>query len=578
MDAILLLPLTSCVLATGIAARTWASEPDNRRMWPMAGVSALTALWALCDVMMMHASEPASAAFWARFSALSSVPMGPTVLLALTISCDADTPEIRRRALLFGLAGVPLVTLALFSDSLVRGVVPTWYGWSPQVGWLVVAHFAVTSSAVFHGFRVFQERIPDDSIEMGPVIRISVLTPLVMVSLTDVLLPALGIHLFPKLGVASLAFVGVFQTVSALTKGEGVLAPEAVTASALRALPDGVVSLTNEGLIRSANDRFADLAGLPPSALAGLRIRDFLPGAVLAEGEVRDLECELIQLEGAPISVSVSSSARGKGAVHARVLVVRDLREMKSLRDRLLLSGRMAAVGELAAGIAHELNNPITYVRANLGVLRENHEQIEKVLCETEQWKEIEELAAECESIVDESLEGIHRAASIVRDVREFSHAGQAAFEPTNLRGVIEQSVRVARLQVRKEVDVELDLPEPMTLRANGQRLTQVLVNLLVNAGHATDENGHIGIRARMRGNEVVLQVSDDGHGIPPADLERIFDPFFTTKPVGVGTGLGLAIAFGIAQEHGGTIEVRSRVDEGTTFTVRLPIGDDAAI
>jgi len=157
--------------------------------------------------------------------------------------------------------------------------------------------------------------------------------------------------------------------------------------------------------------------------------------------------------------------------------------------------------------------------------------------------------------------------------VREFSHAGSGERQVADLRDLVEQSARVARLQTPRGAVVEVACEDLPSLECEPQRLKQLFLNLLVNAGQAVSESGRIRVSGGPCDGGVLLRFRDDGNGIAPEHLERIFDPFFTTKPVGVGTGLGLAIAFRIVEEHAGRIEVSSTPGEGTEFRVWLPIG-----
>jgi two-component system NtrC family sensor kinase len=269
------------------------------------------------------------------------------------------------------------------------------------------------------------------------------------------------------------------------------------------------------------------------------------------------------------VSISTLLHRDKRGLPSGAVLIVRDLREVVALRSRLLTSGRMAAVGELAAGIAHELNNPIAYVRANLSVLREHIDTLRKGVGTDR--PSLAAVLAEAEEIVDDSLEGMDRAAAIVRDVREFSHAGSGERCVADLSDLIQQSARVARLQTPRGVDVTIACAGLPAIECEPQRLKQLFLNLLVNAGQAVGEAGQINVSGRPLEGGVELAIHDDGCGIARGHLDRIFDPFFTTKPVGVGTGLGLAIAFRIVEEHGGRISVHSDPGVGTEFRIWLP-------
>jgi len=257
------------------------------------------------------------------------------------------------------------------------------------------------------------------------------------------------------------------------------------------------------------------------------------------------------------------------------VLVARDLREVVALRNRVVMSGRLAAVGELAAGIAHEINNPITYVRANLSVLREHWSAVSKALAAVDMPDAMADVISDGEELIDESLEGVDRAAAIVRDVKEFSHAGTQVREMADVNELLDQTLRVARLRLPKEAHIEKRLGDLPLVLCQPQRIKQVLMNLILNAAQAIESDGSIYLITQHIDGEVVIRIEDDGCGIPDEFVDRIFDPFFTTKPVGVGTGLGLAIAFGIVQQHGGGIEVHSRQGEGTSIRAHLPTDRD---
>jgi signal transduction histidine kinase len=289
------------------------------------------------------------------------------------------------------------------------------------------------------------------------------------------------------------------------------------------------------------------------------------------------MECTVLPRSGPPIPVSISTTIQTDklGVPEGVVLVARDLREVVDLRNHLLTSGRLAAVGELAAGIAHELNNPITYVRTNLSVLREHWSVVRKAFAEIEMRDGLEEIISEGEDLIDESVEGVDRAAGIVRDVREFSHAGRHVMERADVNALLEQTLRVARLQIPKGARIDKQLGDLPLIPCEPQRIKQVLMNLILNAAQAIENDGSIRLTTQHVDGEVVIRVDDDGCGIDEEFIDRIFDPFFTTKPVGVGTGLGLAIAFGIIEQHGGKIEVHSRLDEGTSVRAHLPVGPD---
>jgi C4-dicarboxylate-specific signal transduction histidine kinase len=245
------------------------------------------------------------------------------------------------------------------------------------------------------------------------------------------------------------------------------------------------------------------------------------------------------------------------------VVVARDLREVVSLRSQLITSGRLAAVGELAAGIAHEINNPIAFVRSNLGALRALLGRAEARLSAEEQ--------GEGRELIGESLEGVDRVAAIVRDVKGFAHAGSPQPEAVELAPLLDSVLRVAGPELR-HARVEVVHGEVSAVRGAAQELKQVFLNLVVNAAQAVERGGAIRIHTREQGERALVSVDDQGCGIDGDTLERIFDPFFTTKPVGKGTGLGLSISYEIVRRHGGQMAVTSTPGRGTSVQVELPL------
>jgi signal transduction histidine kinase len=236
------------------------------------------------------------------------------------------------------------------------------------------------------------------------------------------------------------------------------------------------------------------------------------------------------------------------------------------------MSARLAAVGELAAGIAHEINNPIAFVRSNLSQLASHWKTVRGELEGAGRDELHRELLAEGEELIEESVEGVDRAAEIVRGVKGFSHAGRSVREPTDLNQLLEDVLHMATAQLRGRATVERYYVELPPVNCVPQELKQVFLNLIVNAGQAIADGGLIRISTQARGGFVTVTVADDGCGIAPENLERVFDPFFTTKRVGEGTGLGLGIAYHIVRRHGGEIAVESELGRGSRFRVRLPV------
>lgn len=274
-------------------------------------------------------------------------------------------------------------------------------------------------------------------------------------------------------------------------------------------------------------------------------------------------------------------------------------KEQNELRLKLVQSDKMASIGQLAAGIAHEINNPLSFVVINLnhitsyaqGLLKivEQYGKVatfikggsmpagmESALESVEALKATEtyaEILDELPSLLQESQEGAERIRSIVLNLKEFSHTGEGTLKHADVNRCLQSTLKIVSYELKykaKVIEQYGDIPE---ILCYPQELNQVFMNLLVNASHAIKQDGEIRIVTERRQEEVVIEISDTGCGIPPENLSRIFETFFTTKEVGKGTGLGLSISSEIVKKHHGQIEVQSTVGLGTTFRIRLPIG-----
>ncbi|TXT40542.1 MAG: signal transduction histidine kinase [Comamonadaceae bacterium] len=265
------------------------------------------------------------------------------------------------------------------------------------------------------------------------------------------------------------------------------------------------------------------------------------------------------------------------------------IKELEATQAQLMQSERMASIGQLAAGVAHEINNPVGYVNSNLGSLQRYvadllrllsaYQNIETELPEVARdqvialKKEIdyEFMQNDITELMNETLDGLKRVTRIVQDLKNFSHVGESENQWANLEDGLDSTLRVVWNELKYKAEVVKEYAGLPQIRCYPFQLNQVFMNLLVNASHAIQEKGKITVRTGFDEGQVWIQVQDNGRGIPAENLQRIFDPFFTTKPVGKGTGLGLSLSYDIVKKHGGHIDVSSEPGQGSTFTVFLP-------
>ena len=320
--------------------------------------------------------------------------------------------------------------------------------------------------------------------------------------------------------------------------------------------------------------------GLAPHQVVGVRLHDFFAGDPGAE---RNIAAHEAAVRGQGTSTDARFGTRvyqcrihplrdATGAITGTIGVALDITERKKMETKLIQAERLASMGTLAAGVAHEINNPLTYVMANIGFVSERLPKLVPPHPTEAVAAQLEELT----TALAEAQEGAIRVRQIVRDLKILARGDEERYGPIDVRGVIESSVSMVANQIRNKAELIRELGAVPLVEASESRLGQVFLNLLVNATQAIPDGDVAGNHIRIGtstdpAGRAVITVSDTGAGIPAEVMGRIFDPFFTTKPVGVGTGLGLFICHGIVRALGGEILAESVVAEGTTFRVILP-------
>jgi two-component system NtrC family sensor kinase len=265
---------------------------------------------------------------------------------------------------------------------------------------------------------------------------------------------------------------------------------------------------------------------------------------------------------------------------------------LKGTQEQLVQSEKLASIGQLAAGVAHEINNPIGYVHSNMATLAQYSENLLSLIKAYEhalqsgspashaqtvqqlsQSLDIDFVRSDLPQLIEESREGVERVRKIVQDLKDFSRSdAQDQFVKSDIHRGLDSTLNIIWNDLKYKAQVVKTFGDIPPIECIPSELNQVFMNILLNAGQAIRERGIVTVSTSLDGEHVVVAIGDDGVGIPEELLPKIFDPFFTTKPVGTGTGLGLAISYGLIKKHHGTIDVTSTPGEGTLFLIRLPL------
>jgi PAS domain S-box-containing protein len=375
-------------------------------------------------------------------------------------------------------------------------------------------------------------------------------------------------------------------------------------------VPVALFTAKHDGSLKTANAAFVKLigsAGVPVTKLNFLDLfepgrRAHFLGLMSRQRTVEGWETTIRDAKGgelhvlvnaAPLYDSTQALDGWEGCVTDISMLKQTLEERDRLEDNLRQAQKLEAIGQLAAGIAHEINTPTQYVGDNLRFLKESFGELDSVITQLVEAgggnarkaldsADFDYLKEEIPRALNQSLEGVDRVAKIVRAMKEFSHPAREK-TATDLNRAIQSTITVASNEWKYVAEMEMDLDTELpSVHCSPAEFNQVVLNIVVNAAHAITDvvgdggkgKGKIRVKTRAEGDWAVVEIADTGKGMPTHIQQRIFDPFFTTKEVGKGTGQGLAIAHNvIVDKHGGTIKVVSAPGQGTTFIIRLPIG-----
>jgi PAS domain S-box-containing protein len=587
---------TPLLLAMGMSAYVGLLHLWHTR--GLFGPHAWVALWSLFAVgfqaarlTQLHTRDPLVAVLAARCYAA----MAPLLIASLCafVQSLSGRPTRRPRACAFLAVNVVLSLAMMGTDWFVS--TRTY----PEQDWFGAGFFAVQVEPTMlvlpvyvFGALTWMVRPIRHSAELSPAERIALCSSLGLYAAMGVASVASSLDWITAPGVAEygpvvlgicLSFLLVHRqrrledSLQSLVDARtaALAASESRSRGLIENAPIGIFACDRLGSVTMRNPRLHEIMGKPPGedAQLGGRVLTAMRQC-LTRGEVLTGEVRYTSTSGrtADIRVVLAPLRGANGDVTGALGLVEDITERRTLEEGLRRSQKLESIGQLAAGIAHEINNPMAFVRTNLAVLREEWQALKKEIEDESHAPAHQGRFAECESLIDESLEGIERTIAIARDMREFAHSGNDPRASVDVNGVVEGCVRVAGAHRKRPTRIEEHYGTLPPVWGSAGQLRQVFLNLIVNALDVVGAAGCIRIETALEGEQAVVRVRDDGPGILPEHRERLFDPFFTTKPAGEGTGLGLYISHQIVRGHGGEIAVASAPGQGATFEVRLPL------
>lgn len=582
MHLLALIPFATLLLSAAFAAVAFAWNSERRATGAMIQVFLCIGGWALIDLLSQIENDPDRVVLWLAWMHVPVLLLGTFVLKLVTnlvpASAESARPFIRWGAWFsLGFASLAPILPGVV-DGAHRNV---WGGWTPDYG--VVSIALVPLACVMPGIAIIfamrarsRRECSGDrhrSVLVSAGIFLSALTALA----TDIVLPFAGIP-FPRLGACTAVIAAITVWLNILHQNEDLsLTPQGIARAVLADLHEGVAFVGRDGTILSVNGRLAELSGRRAADLVGAMLSDLVDAPFdLVRSGLRDREFRMRSKSGdlSPVSLSSSSECDTSGRIDWIIVVFRDLRGVDALRRRLLTSGRLAAIGELAAGIAHEVNNPAAFIRSDLNFLRGRLSEIHRDLEKEEGFQETA-IFREGYGRIDRAMEGVERIVEVVGDVRGFAHLGGQAGAESQPEAIIEGAIRLARLERREEVGLHLARSHDIGRVNAGQDLKQVLLALIRMMTISSRVGGSVEIGLRVESSDLCISlIADDLAQRAESQIHR-FEMAREDVLEASTTDLGLAIAIELIDQLGGSLHVAARSEFALSIDLVWPLAED---
>jgi PAS domain S-box-containing protein len=573
-----------------LGAYTLYIKPRDRLNQVFALLCGTFTLWNLALMFIATAQAKQEVWLWYRVSAVSWI-YGPAVLLHFFVLLTTQAADVRRMwwllPLLYGVATVFFIQ-AMTGTVYAVDFAPTPCGWDEVVrldAWGVTYLGFYSASAAAGLWLVYRwgatTRLPRAR-RQARIILLSAIPVLILISISNIGLRMLDIHLTPGLAPILLPIWGVCIFYAIVRYDLMALNPATAAREVLATMADGLLLLGRDNRVLGCNRSATELIGVDEDGLIGTPVTRLFPGSAdlfgpdlqerLAASPIRSAELEFATAERViPLGLSASQVTDTFGQPIGVVVIFRDMSEVRRLEDNLQQAAKLEAMGKLAGGIAHDFNNLLAVMLTEAQLIRLDTEA-----------PELRESARAIETAAQ-------RAAELTASLLGFARRGKSRNVEVDLHHTIHETVRMLHRTLPKNIAISLELAADRTVvMGDPSQLQQVLLNLALNGRDAMPDGGTLTFRTASRSlspeaegplvtsrdqrQQIELEVSDTGRGVDPRDLPRIFEPFFTTKEEGRGTGMGLAMAYGIVANHGGTISARSQPGRGTSFRVHLPV------